>query len=522
MMVRAQPIAQFIIFPQNQTMKHHYLSGIVRILSVLFVAGAANAQSYTVAPIPHQVYVASLPVQATSDDSYSAIIPLPFSVNFFGTNYNEVCVGTNGLIKFAPLTPGGLSPWDINQPIPNASFHSKNAILGVFHDIDNSNAGGTITQAFVGTAPYRKFVVVFGNQSHFYPACHSTKSTFQMIVHEYNSIIDVQIVEKGMCPLWNNGNAVIGLLNSTGLEAYVPPGRNTGQWTAAEEGWRFTPTNVSQNYQYIKCDDAGFDLAVAQNGLWPQNPSSVQFYETMTDAQTQMNPISLSYVPMMMPQTIYAPVGGAIKQVVLSSVDCELDYDDDTALNGDEDTNGDGNLANDDTDMDGIPNFIDTDDDGDLILTNVEYVFADRNNQPALLDTDNDGTPNYLDTDDDGDGVLTINEDYNGNNNPGDDDINANGIPDYLDNAALHTLENTLRTALSVYPNPATDILWVDNQSGLAATGIEIYNINGRLLQKLTPRQTLESLDVRALAAGIYFVRVEIGGQTLHYKFIKN
>ena len=342
-----------------------------------------------------------------------------------------------------------------------------------------------------------------------------------MIVHEFNSIIDVQVIEKGMCPFWNNGNAVIGLINSTGAEAYVPPGRNTGQWTAAQEGWRFTPTSVSQNYQYVKCDDAGFDLAVAQLDLSPSNPSSVMFYETLTDAQTQSNPIPLNYTPMMLPQMVYAPVGGAIKQVLLSSVDCTLDYDDDTAFNSDEDTNLDGNLANDDSDNDGIPNFIDNDDDGDLVLTNVEYVFADRNNEPALLDTDGDGTPNYLDGDDDGDGVLTINEDYNGNNNPQDDDINSNGIPDYLDNTALHTLENSLRNAITVYPNPAANVLFVNNQSGQAVSQIEVFNIGGSLLQKVTPQQSLEQIDVSNLAPGVYFVRVQLSAQQLNYKFIK-
>ena len=387
--------------------------------------------------------------------------------------------------------------------------------------MDNSNAEGTLTSAIVGTAPYRKFVVDFNNQSHFYTPCISTKSSFQMIVHEFNSIIDVQVIEKGMCPFWNNGNAVIGLINSTGAEAYVPPGRNTGQWTAAQEGWRFTPTSVSQNYQYVKCDDAGFDLAVAQLDLSPSNPSSVMFYETLTDAQTQSNPIPLNYTPMMLPQMVYAPVGGAIKQVLLSSVDCTLDYDDDTAFNSDEDTNLDGNLANDDTDNDGIPNFIDNDDDGDLVLTNVEYVFADRNNEPALLDTDGDGTPNYLDSDDDGDGVLTINEDYNGNNNPQDDDINSNGIPDYLDNTALHTLENSLRNAITVYPNPAANVLFVNNQSAQAVSQIEVFNIGGSLLQKVTPQQSLEQIDVSNLAPGVYFVRVQLSAQQLNYKFIK-
>jgi len=71
------------------------------------------------------------------------------------------------------------------------------------------------------------------------------------------------------------------------------------------------------------------------------------------------------------------------------------DSDNDTVFNYDEDLDGDGDLTNDDTDEDGIPDTYDADDDGD--------------------------------------GVLTIDEDANGNGDPTDDDTDGDGIPDYLD-----------------------------------------------------------------------------------------
>ncbi len=48
-------------------------------------------------------------------------------------------------------------------------------------------------------------------------------------------------------------------------------------------------------------------------------------------------------------------------------------------------------------------------------------------------DTDSDGIPNYLDDDDDNDGVLTKDEDYNRDGDPTSDDRNGDGVPDYLD-----------------------------------------------------------------------------------------
>lgn len=75
-----------------------------------------------------------------------------------------------------------------------------------------------------------------------------------------------------------------------------------------------------------------------------------------------------------------------------------------------------------DTDNDGIPDILDTDDDGDEIPSQEE----------GIKDTDQDGVPDYLDKDDDGDGLSTDSENYNGGS-PKDDDTDKDGIPDYLD-----------------------------------------------------------------------------------------
>ena len=93
-----------------------------------------------------------------------------------------------------------------------------------------------------------------------------------------------------------------------------------------------------------------------------------------------------------------------------------------------------------DTDADGIFDYIDFDDDGDNVPTAFELdVFnADGDNNPLTnpLDTDQDGIPNYLDSDDDGDGILTVDEDLNGDLDPTNDFTDPNVGPDYL-NAAV-------------------------------------------------------------------------------------
>jgi FKBP-type peptidyl-prolyl cis-trans isomerase len=71
------------------------------------------------------------------------------------------------------------------------------------------------------------------------------------------------------------------------------------------------------------------------------------------------------------------------------------------------------------------------DDDNDLVPNFKEDLNADGNLQND--DTDGDKIPNFADNDDDGDGILTRDEDINGDGDPTNDDTNGNGIPNYLD-----------------------------------------------------------------------------------------
>ncbi len=507
-------------------MKNNYLTkqfGIFALFLSCYTA-TTNAQ-YTVAPIPHQVYAASANAIATNDDMNSGTISLGFDFTFYGTTYNSVVISTNGYIAFA-AAPNSFSPFSFSNAIPNANFPVKNAVLGCFHDMNNSNGEGTITYAVNGTAPYRKFVLLYDNQSQF--VCNVAKSSFQVILYETLNIVDVQIIEKEACPNWNGGNTVIGVIDSTGLDATAPTGRNTGSWSTTEEGWRFQPTNALGIYTYAMCDTdsdgfSTFDLQVAQTDLYPGNPSGLSFYTSFADAQNNTNAIATSYTnTTSFSQTIYASGNGAITQVLLSVLDCSIDFDADNIATADEDLNSDGNLANDDTDADGIANFIDTDDDGDLVLTSVEYVFG-RNMDDFENDTDQDGILNYLDNDDDGDGILTINEDYNGNNNPADDDTNGNGIGDYLEQAIALGVGGVPvnATAISLFPNPTTDILNIGNTTGEIVNTISVYAINGALVKEVKSTTSINTISVADLHSGVYFVRLQLGKQVLNYKFIK-
>lgn len=511
-------------------MKQNYL---LVIMFSLFVIKGNSQSNYSVVPVPFHQYSGTLTPLLTSDDYYSGVITLPFNFDFYGNSYNQVVISTNGYIDFRNSLANSNSPWAFTTTVPNASFPVKNSILGCYEDLYNSTGLGTLTTGSYGSAPNRKFVVYFNNQPHY--SCNNTAvSSFQMILSETSNNIDVQIIDRQVCTTWNSGNGVIGLIDSSGTLGITAPGRNTGNWTAHNEAWRFYRPGyyaASSSYSFVRCDDDAdgfqtFNLNVAATDLYPANPSAIVFYSSAIDAQAGINPIAnpTTYSNFSNPQTLYAvntSMNNATKQVVLSVIDCNVDADNDGVPTASEDINNDTNLAYDDTDNDGIPDYLDNDDDGDLVLTNLEYVF--NKTATTLLDTDHDNKPNYLDNDDDGDGTLTFNEDYNNDGNPANDDTNSNGIADYLDSnvTTLGTQVNSFEKTISLYPNPTSNILNIENSTDSIISVVSIYSISGSLIKEVKSVINIESIPVSELQTGIYFVKLQVNDEVQNYKFVK-
>lgn len=509
-------------------MKNYFRQIFVLVLCMnLFTT--INAQtSYSVGQIPYQVYTLSNPVNVgTMDDSYTASFSIPFNFNFFGVDYNSYLISTNGCVVFGnSVAPNSFAPYSLasDQTVPNTQFPVKNAVLGAFHDMNNLTNVGSIATSVVGAAPYRKLIVMFNNQPHYGNGCTNLRSTFQMVLHETFNFVDIQIKDKPICSTWNNGNAVSGIINEAGTSGFAS--HNTGQWEVHNQGWRYVPlTGAAANaYNYTICDDTNdgigvFNLSVAQQGINLSNPTNVSFYLSLSDAQSNTNAIAnLNFTNSVAAyQKIYARNGADIREVNLRVVNCAEDFDLDTVATTSEDLNGDTNLSNDDTDNDGIPNFVDNDDDGDIILTQYEYVSTGGR---TTLDTDNDSIPNYLDNDDDGDGVPTRNEDYNGNFNPQDDDTNANGIADYLESGVALGVANFEKNQISIYPNPATSKFYI----GVKETGeiktVSIYAVNGQLVKSFKGSFQNE-YDVNDLNPGLYLVKIKTDEGEFSSKMIK-
>ncbi|WP_223032589.1 T9SS type B sorting domain-containing protein [Hanstruepera marina] len=225
--------------------------------------------------------VGGTPTSLDIDDRWSEVIDIGFDFCFFGGVYNQILVGSNGVLSFELENAGNFNGWNIDpgDTLPNNDNPSLTQanIFGVAHDID-PGVCGDINYLVIGSAPYRMFVVNYTSVCHF--SCNSIESSSQIILYESSNNIDVNVFEKPICPGWNDGNAVIGVQNIDDTVAFTPVGRNTGVWEVtpdAPESYRFAPSEGTPNYTFEWLDE---------NGVVVGNTETITVSPTMTTTYT--------------------------------------------------------------------------------------------------------------------------------------------------------------------------------------------------------------------------------------------
>ena len=213
-----------------------------------------DTASYTVLPVvfaPPFPFTGGTQLPINTDDVWSAPFTLPFNFCFYGINYPEVNVGSNGVITFDSYLAGSNCAWATDPAVnlPNPAFPILNAIYGPYQDtnpaVDTAPIVRSINYQVLGVAPCRAFVVNYYNVGQF--SCGTTVGlqTSQIVLYETSNVIEVYVQDRTTCIGWNEGSGVIGIQNAAGTIASFPPDRNLGPWEAHNEAWRFTPDGNS-------------------------------------------------------------------------------------------------------------------------------------------------------------------------------------------------------------------------------------------------------------------------------------
>ncbi|MBL6664001.1 MAG: SprB repeat-containing protein, partial [Flavobacteriales bacterium] len=193
-----------------------------------------------------------------TDDIHSGIIDMGFDFTFYGNTYNQCVLSANGYITFDLAQAGVYSPWVIDNAIPDAGQLPENAIMAPWHDIDPS-VGGSVVYGTYGAAPNRVFYVVWCNMPLY--QCNDLIIGQYALMFEGSNKIEMHIDDKLLCPVWNGGAAIQGIVNenSTLFEIVVDPvllqPRNFPlNWTADDEGWEFIPNADFTDYTINSID----------------------------------------------------------------------------------------------------------------------------------------------------------------------------------------------------------------------------------------------------------------------------
>lgn len=204
-------------------------------------------------------------VSVDIDDRWSNIIPIPFDFCFFEQPYNEMIIGSNAVISFETNRegtgmynqfPNSRCEWSFEprDAIPSTNLF-RTSIFGPYMDVNPAVDGsGTINWYVAGAAPNRSMVINFPNIPYY--GCTALKLTSQVVLYETTNVVEVYVQNRPSGCYWQEGVAVLGIQNQTGTEGYAAPGRNTGDWSATNEAWRFTPSGDS-NFEFAWHDADG-------------------------------------------------------------------------------------------------------------------------------------------------------------------------------------------------------------------------------------------------------------------------
>ena len=98
-------------------------------------------------------------------------------------------------------------------------------------------------------------------------------------------------------------------------------------------------------------------------------------------------------------------------------------------------------------------------------------------------------------------------------------DWNVDDWTSFSESCSLGVSDNILANTITIFPNPVSSILTIENTSNAEIKSIKIYDILGRLVFQENERFT--TIDVSQLTSGLLFVKLETAQGVLTKKVVK-
>jgi len=119
---------------------------------------------------------------ALGDDAVTTVA-LPFTFSFYGQDYDEIVISSNGFLSFDPDAGSDLS----NDPIPSAGG-TENLIAALWDDLDPGNGDGAPGEIYYQDMGDGRFIVQYDMVPH-WPDGDAELNTFEIILNQSGSIL---------------------------------------------------------------------------------------------------------------------------------------------------------------------------------------------------------------------------------------------------------------------------------------------------------------------------------------------
>jgi hypothetical protein len=178
------------------------------------------------------------PAAGWSDESVTALAPLPFALRFFGEAVTRFAVSSNGNLQLFDAEGASASPSGFNGAIPTIA--APNGLVAPFWDDFAADGLSVVRTATLGTVGARRFVVEWRNWR--FLAEPGAPLNFQAKLFEASGVVEFHY-----CPSSSVGtertlgaSATIGLEDRSGTAAALVALDWPGM-TRPGNGWRLTP-----------------------------------------------------------------------------------------------------------------------------------------------------------------------------------------------------------------------------------------------------------------------------------------
>lgn len=178
----------------------------------------------------------------TSDDIFGGIINIGFPFEYYGQSYTQCVVSANGYVTFDLNWANQWSSFVYPTALGNGQLN--NAIMFPFQDINpNGRPGNSISYITYGSPGKRVFIVQFCKLPLF--NCPTLIVTTQLILHEENNKIEINLIEKPSGCSWELGTGIVGLRNGT--NQHLVPGKDipNTQWAAYNQTYTYEPLTAT-------------------------------------------------------------------------------------------------------------------------------------------------------------------------------------------------------------------------------------------------------------------------------------